>query len=194
MLCDTGCSITSFAIEEGRVVTVFEICTAKSSIITIGRSSNVRGRSPVLLIEHKDCSKFDVKLYQDLVSSPDVLTLPRLRFSLCSTDLQTILQASDLTARLSKHGLGRLIDDNTSHPKWVRRTHALLGQSVVSSIFSDRYPNDDFFVVNQQHPLTDWVTLHGETLKLLEQINLPESFDEWEDDDNIGQNDGEGDD
>ena len=191
VLCDTGCSTTLLPIEEGRVRELFETYTAKSSIITIGGSSNVGGHSPVLHIERKDGSKFDVKLCQDLVSSPEVLTLPRLRFSLCSADIQTILQESDLSARLSKYGLVRLIEDKTSHPKRARRTHALLGQTVISNTSSVRYSNVEFFVVNQQYPLTDWVTLHEDTLKLLEQINLPESFDEWEDDDNIGQNDGE---
>ena len=56
-------------------------------------SSNVGGHSPVQRIEYKDGSKFDVKLCQDLVGSPEVLTLQRLRFSLCSTDIQTIRPA-----------------------------------------------------------------------------------------------------
>ena len=69
--------------------------------------------------------------------------------------------------------------------------HALLGKSVISNTSTVRYSNVEFFVVNQQYPLTDWVTLHEETLKLLEQINMPDSSDEWEEDDNIGQNNGE---
>ena len=69
--------------------------------------------------------------------------------------------------------------------------HALLGKSVISNTSTVRYSNVEFFVVYQQYPLTDWVTLHEETLKLLEQINMPESSDEWEENDNIEQNNGE---
>ena len=56
VLCDTGCSTTLLPIEEGRVRELFETYTAKSSIITIGGSSNVGGHSPVLHIERKDGS------------------------------------------------------------------------------------------------------------------------------------------
>ena len=52
VLCDTGCSTTLLPIEEGRVRELFETYTAKSTIITIGGSSNVGGQSPVLHIEH----------------------------------------------------------------------------------------------------------------------------------------------
>ena len=56
VLCDTGCSTTLLPIEEGRVRELFETYTAKSSIITIGGSSNVGGHSPELHIERKDGS------------------------------------------------------------------------------------------------------------------------------------------
>ena len=191
VLCDTGCSTTLLPIEVGRVRELFEKYRAESSIITIGGSNNAGGYSPVLIIEHNDGSKFVVKLCQNLVGSSEVLTLPRLRFSLCSDDVRTILEASDLSDRLNRPGREKLLEDSKSHPTRARRTHALLGQSIISNTSSVRYSDVEFFVISKQYHLTSWVTLHIETSKLLEQIKLPDLFDEWEDDDNIGQDDGE---
>ena len=191
VLCDTGYSTTLLPIEEEHVRELFKAYNAENSIIRIGGSNHVGGDSPVLLIDHGDGGKFNVELCQDLVGSSEiVLTLPRLRFSLCSADVQAILQASELSDRLDKRGLDRLMKDNESHPTRARRTHALLGQSVISNTSSIRFSNVEFFVVPKQYRLTSWRTISEETFNLLDQINLPKAFDDWEDDDNKGQDDG----
>lgn len=49
-----------------------------------------------------------------------------------------------------------------------------------------RYSRIEFFVDSKEYRLANWGEISSRTEKLLEQIKLPECFEDWEDDDKLG--------
>ena len=79
--------------------------------------------------------------------------------------------------------------DAVEHPNRQRRTHALLGMSVLRKLPLVRYSIFEFFVDPKEYRLANWREISSETEKLLEQIKLPVCFDDWEEDDKLGCDD-----
>ena len=67
----------------------------------------------------------------------------------------------------------------------------MLGTSVLRKLSSVRYRGIEFFVDSKEYRLGNWPEILSETEKLLEQIKLPECFEDWEDDDKLGCDDAE---
>ena len=147
--------------------------------------------SSVLKIKHKDTLDFELKLCQDLVGNCGSISVERLRFALCSADVRKILNTPALLERLTRKGAANLQQDAVEHPNRQRRTHALLGMSVLRKLSVVRYSSIEFFVHPKEYRLVNWREISSETEKLLEQIKLPECFDDWEDDDKLGCDDAE---
>jgi hypothetical protein len=87
--------------------------------------------------------------------------------------VKKILNTPALLERLTSQGAANLRQDAAEDPNRQRRTHALLGMSVLKKLSSVRY----------------WPEISCETEILLEQIKLPECFNDWEDDDKLGCDD-----
>jgi hypothetical protein len=191
VLTDTGYSTILMPLEEGQIVDVFRQFSMEDFTISIGDSHNAGGQSSVLKIKYKDKVDFEVKLCQDLVGDCAVIFIERLRFALCSSDVNRILNTPDLLARLSQQGVASLKKDAAEHPNRQRRTHALLGMSILKKLSSVRYSTIEFFVDSKHYEWKNWREMSDETEKLLEQIILPDCFDDWEDDDKLGCDDAE---
>jgi hypothetical protein len=191
VLCDTGCSTILLPLEEDQITLIFLKFSADDFIISVGESSNPGGLSSVLKIKHKDTVDFELKLCQDLVGNCSSISVERLRFALCSADVRKILNTPALLERLTRQGAANLRQDAVEHPNRQRRTHALLGMSVLRKLSVVRYSSIEFFVDPKEYRLANWREISSETEKLLEQIKLPECFDDWEDDDKLGCDDAE---
>ena len=67
----------------------------------------------------------------------------------------------------------------------------MLGMSVLRKLSVVRYSSIEFFVNPKEYRLATWREISSETEKLLEQIKLPEYFDDWEENDKLGCDDAE---
>jgi hypothetical protein len=110
---------------------------------------------------------------------------------LCSADVKEILETPELRSRFIAPIIDSLSKDFNSFPGRKRRTHALLGQSVLRKVSSVRFSSIEFFVDPNIYRALDWDVLHEETINLTQQLDLPEAFDDWEDDDNLCHDEGE---
>ena len=191
VLCDTGCSTILLPLEEDQIFEIFRKFSKDAYSISTGESHNARGRSSILKIKFKGKRDFEVKLCQDLVGNRRSMSVERLRFALCSADVTRILNTPELLERLSLQGAAHLRQDAADNPNRQRRTHALLGMSVLKMVSSVRFSSIDFFVDPEKYTWADWRAISHETEMLLEQIKLPECCDDWEDDDNLGCDDAE---
>jgi hypothetical protein len=191
VLCDTGCSTILLPLEEDQIFEIFHKFSKDAYSISTGESHNAGGRSSVLKIKFKGTPDFEVKLCQDLVGNRRSMSIERLRFALCSADVTRILNTPELLERLSLQGAANLRQDAVDNPNRHRRTHALLGMSVLKKVSSVRFSSIDFFVDPEKYIWADWHAISHDTEMLLEQIKLPECFDDWEDDDNLGCDDAE---
>jgi|GEM_PF-6137969 len=192
VLCDTGCSTILLPLEENQLHELFSNFSSPDFIISIGGSENNGGDTPVLKICHTKKINFDVKLCQDLVGNDSIIQIKFLRFSLCSEDVNNILGMEEFFSRLTEPGLDKLRKDQSAHLEKSfrkRRSHALLGQSVLKRVSSIRFSNVEFFVDSLKYLNTSWDDINDQTQKILEQIQLPSFFDDWEDDDNLGLDD-----
>ena len=177
-------------LEEDQIDAIF-LNFPGDDFITIGRSQKAVGESCILKIRCKDKVDFEIKFCQDIKGNRVSVTIDLLRFALCSSDVKNILETPALLQRLSKHGTASLREDAANYPNRLRRTHALLGMSVLRKMSSVRYSTFEYFVNPQQYILKSWRDMSGETENLIEQIKLPDGFNDWEDDDKLGCDDGE---
>jgi hypothetical protein len=67
----------------------------------------------------------------------------------------------------------------------------LLGMSALKKLSSVRYSSIELFIDPREYILPAWREISCQTENLLEQIKLPECFDDWEDDDKFGCDDAE---
>lgn len=130
VLFSTKCSTILLPLEEYQITDIFLKFSMDDFIISVGQSSNACGVSSVLEIKHKDTADFELKLCQDLVGNCSSISVERLRFALCSSDVKKILNTPALLERLTREGAAILRRDAVEHPNRQRRTHALLGMSV----------------------------------------------------------------
>lgn len=204
VLVDTGCSTYLLPIQEGQLSEFFKTFSSTSAstfpppststpeefTFTVGVSITAGGKCPVLKVMEANGKDFHVKLCQDLVGNNSLISIDTLRFSLCSEDIDAILNTPEYTNLLTEVGLDILKTDLQNHPNRERRSHALLGTFVLKEMSCVRVTTIEFFVDAKVYDLPNWKTLRRETDKIIEQIELPTNFDEWEDDDNIGLDDG----
>lgn len=158
-------------------------------MISIGRSQKAGGESSILKIRGKCKANFEIKFCQDIIGNRVSVTIDLLRFALCSSDVKKILDTPALLQRLSQHGATSLRKDAVIHSNRLRRTHALLGMSVLRKMPSVRYSTFEYFVDPQRYIVKSWGDMSGETGRLIEQIKLPDGFNDWEDDDKLGCDD-----
>ena len=192
VLCDSGCSSILLPIEDGQLSSIFDLFPGDKFAYSIEGSNDVGGRSPVLIIQWLSRELFKVEICKDIIGHDcKNVEIKRLRFSLCSKDIKHIINTPEYSERFyERDDIKWLNDDVTSNPERDRRTHALLGQSILSKVSSVRYSSIEFFFDSDVYPDLKWAEVKVETMRLKKQLNLPESFDDWEDDDNMCLDDG----
>jgi hypothetical protein len=114
------------------------------------------------------------------------MRIPYLRFFLCSDDVKMIMENPGYSSRLSSADREKLECDIQNSNNRGRRSHAILGQVIMKQYSSIRFQQIEFFVDAQTYDIPSWSFMKVHTLSIIQQIKLPESFDNWEDDDNVG--------
>jgi hypothetical protein len=184
VLVDSGCSSILLPIEENSVDSLFQRFSSDNFIASIGGSTRVGGECLVLLFSHfGPTGSFEVKLCQDIVGHAEALAVKNLRFSLCSEDSAAILECVDLRNRF---GTAEIIKLQSYLDRTIaRRSHALLGQSVLKELSCIKSSTVEFHVRAELYTPITWKDVEIDTKRLLAQLVLPDSFEEWEDDDNL---------
>lgn len=183
VLVNSGCSSILLPIAENSLHSLFQQFPSDQFIATIGGSIGVGGGSLVLLFYSKNRRGFEVKLCQDIVGHSKALTVKNLRFSLCSEDSQRILDTTDLRDRFGSAEIKKL---RSSLDRTIaRRSHALLGQSVLKELSCIKSSTVEFYVRAELYTPITWTEVEADTRRLLAQLILPDAFEEWEDDDNL---------
>lgn len=183
VLVDSGCSTILLPIVENELKSLLDKFPANLYIWRVGGSTGVGGGSKVLLVESVDRVKFEVKLCQDIIGHPHSVRVQTLRFSLCSEDTRTILGNPDMIARFGTKVKSTLEEYANSNA--ARRSHALLGQSVLKQLSCVKHSRVEFHVDPAYYKISSWNEVSRDTSRLLEQIILPDDFEDWEDDDNL---------
>jgi hypothetical protein len=187
VLCDNGCSTTLLPLEDDQIISLFLKFPMEGFLISVVKMSSSAGRTSVLQIEYIDLEDFHVKLCQDLAGNCVSMSVEVLTFALCSSDIKTILQTPALLERLTQQDAANLRRAAVEQAYHKRRTHAVLGMSVLKKLSSIRHSSIKYYVDPKKYELTSWPELSAETKKILEQIKLPECFEDWEDDENYGR-------
>ena len=184
VLVDSGCSSILLPIE-GSLDSLFSRFPSDEYLADIGGSIGVGGGSLVLLISPIISSSFPVTLCEDIVGylNGQRLHIKILRFSLCSEDISSILSSQSLRDRFGSVGIQRL--ESFRGVNIPRRTHALLGQSVLKEHSCIKYSTVEFYVDPKVYTPISWNRVSVDTKRLLSQLDLPPQFEDWEDDDNL---------
>lgn len=183
VLVDSGCSSILLPIEENSLDSLFQRFPSDDFIASIGGSNGVGGGSLVLLFCNVGRIGFEVKLCQDIVGHAESLTVENLRFSLCSEDSAAILESQDLRNRFGTAEIKKL--QSSLDRTIARRSHALLGQSVLKELSCIKFSTVEFYVRAELYTPITWRDVAVDTKRLLAQLVLPDAFEEWEDDDNL---------
>ena len=184
VLVASGCSSILLPFEENSLHSLFQRFSSDNFIASIGGSTGVGGGSLVLLFSHIcPTGSFEVKLCQDVVGHAEALAVKNLRFSLCSEDSTAILECVGLRNRFGTAEITKL---HSSLDRTIaRRSHALLGQSVLKKLSCIKSSTVEFHVRAELYTPITWKDVEIDTKILLAQLVLPDSFEEWEDDDNL---------
>jgi hypothetical protein len=183
VLVDSGCSTILLPVAKNELEGLFDMFPNDRYTWRVGGSTGVGGGTKVLLVESVDRVKFEVKLCQDIIGHPHSVCVQTLRFSLCSEDAGTILRNPDMVTRFGTKAKSTLEEyANSSAP---RRSHALLGQSVLKQLSCVKHSRVEFHVDPAHYEISSWNEVSCDTSRLLEQIILPDDFEDWEDDDNL---------
>ena len=183
VLCDTGNSSLLLPIQSPEVLDDIFRKWQRVCDFTIKEGKNVGGTSTCLVVEYTDpFRRFDVQLCSDIMGLSGITT-PRLRFSLCQDDIIAIQQSDSYRELLDEISLERLA---TATGPLKRRTHALLGQDLLLGFCMIKYKHVELYVNPSQYTLPrDFKELKDQIISLEMQLRkeLPEQFDDWEDDD-----------
>ena len=182
VLCDSGCSSLLLPITSPESFnSIFDLYGADCNF-SIKGSKNVGGKSACLVVEYKSSQRrFEVNLCYDIMGLSVIYT-KRIRFSLCHEDIEAIRKSDDL----SRYDPASVACLTTATGPEQRRTHALLGQDILSEFSMLKHGHVELYVDPSEYTLpVDFQELRNQTISLEMQLrkDLPESFDDWEDDD-----------
>ena len=185
VLCDSGCSSMLLPIESAEtLIEIFQRFEDTNYIFSLKGSANVGGTSTCLVVEHIGSNeRFTVHLCHDIMGHANNMSTKRLRFSLCQNDIKTIQTTKTYCARFSSLCLDRL---KIATGPIKRRTHALLGQDILSEYCLIKYRDVEIYVDPSKYTLPrNFRVLRDQNESLANQLrrDLPDNFDDWEDDD-----------
>lgn len=181
VLCDSGCSSLLLLIENPDIMKEIFSKFDEGYKFSVSESANVGGHSACLVLESRSpTDNFKVNLCEDIMGASDIL-IKRLRFSLCSDDIDTIKETY-----IQRFGqLDRQRISSGTGPK-KRRTHALLGQDIMFGFCLIKYRHVELYVNPKYYKFPKiFDELQDQTESIENQLRkpLPECFDDWEDDD-----------
>ena len=143
--------------------------------------ANICGKSPCLSVKPRGPSAFmTIILCNDILDCPEI-KIDKLRFSLCTEDVATI--KSKYMIYFSAADMA-LIDKDRAPIK--RRTHALLGQSVLKGLALIKCNNCELYLDASIYKLpSDFREVAFQKRELTEPLRvlLPEDINDWEHDD-----------
>jgi hypothetical protein len=187
VLVDTSCSSILLPLYESNLLSHLNIaypCEDQNSTMVwkLARSKGVGGRTDVLVIENSpSVPLFDVKLMGDVGFLPNcTLKLTKLRISLCGDDFRYIINHPELLKNFSTKQQESI--RNQEHSTLLRRSHALLGQDVLSKFSCIRYGQTALYVDVLKFKLpAGWGSLTRLIIDIKDHIEVPETFQDWED-------------
>ena len=181
VMCDSGCSSLLLPIENPDIIKEIFSKFGEDYEFSVSESANVGGNSLCLVIESlSPTDNFKVNLCEDLMGQSDI-SIKRLRFSLCSDDIDTIKE--NYIERFRQLDRQRIFS-GTGPLK--RRTHALLGQDIMFGFCLIKYRRVELYVNPKYYKFPkNFEELQDQTESMENQLRkvLPECFDDWEDDD-----------
>lgn len=181
VLCDSGCSSLLLPIENPDIMKEIFSKFDEGYTFSVSESANVSGHSVCLVIESQSpTDNFKVNLCEDIMGASNIL-IKRLRFALCSDDIDTIKETyierfRQLDRQRIFSGTGPL----------KRRTHALLGQDIMFDFCLIKYRRVELYVNPKYYKFPkNFEELQDQMESMENQLRkvLPECFDDWEDDD-----------
>eukprot|EP01035_Chromulina_nebulosa_P005438 gene5438-7371_t len=173
LLCHSGCSSLLLPIASlDQLHEIFQLFPGSHFKISSGR--RVGGNSLSLT------DFFHAKLCQDILDSPNI-PLKMIRFSLSTEDINEILMNNIYKAKFNLSNIVLLESQIKVH---LRRDYGLLGQEVMQCFSSIKHGACELHVDSQIFIMPPtFVELGIQIDNLVNQIvNLPEGFEEWEDD------------
>lgn len=114
------------------------------------------------------------------LAGSDVMPLPFLRIHLSTDDAQEVIDSN----RFNDDNLTKLQEYVAMKYPPKPRHHVLLGQMVLDKMISVQH-NNAFIICSQLPSAKDMASVH----QVLNVLEKPEHFDEWEDDDHDGDAD-----
>lgn len=184
VLCDSRCSSHLLPIASlDQMKQIFANSRSDDCKLSIKLSRNVGGKSGCLVVEYlSPFSQFQVALCRDSMGSAAAVPVKQLRFSLCLEDIRGILADESLCA-LIPGCVDRLRVVNGPED---RRTHALLGQEITERFCRLKYEQVELYIDPQNyHFPKDLTELRQQIRSLADHVKeqLPDDFNDWEDDD-----------
>lgn len=180
--CDSGCNSMLLPINEiSELLAAFPCSEYKYDVKT---GNGTAGRTLALTVRHTNFkNRFSINIASDLIETQQSMTYDVLRFSLCQEDKLEIIKNPSLF-RLKTASEKKLADNDIS--RQTRRTHGLLGQSVLSQMASIKYQGCELYVNPAEYKFPEnFETLDNTITTIKDQLvsHLPSDFDDWEDDD-----------
>eukprot|EP01038_Epipyxis_sp_PR26KG_P017471 gene17471-24175_t len=152
----------------------------------IGKSSDVGGTSPVLIIEmdpSQEC--INVSLMTD-EEGEHKFKLFKLRFALCTEDIEFMLNLGDLLKTIFTQDDVNMLNQLVTGDVFKRRTHALLGQDILQRYSCIRHGKVALYidVLKMEEGKFDWIDIKDCCQATVTSLkHLPDDFNDWEDDD-----------
>lgn len=177
--------------EMAAVLDIFR-CLPTKFKVEIGRSRGVGGESLVLLIKSiNHVALFNYKLCDGLLPLlKTTCTTSTIRFAMCSEDIAIVLQTKKLCGIFCEDDVRTLQDANKSGVIMARRTHALIGQSIMQKFDSVQIGTVTLHFLGDAASLyLGWQHLRKLAEKIIKDMQMPEDFDFWEDDENVSSDD-----
>lgn len=188
VLVDSGCNSILLPIRAGQLNMLLDIFPLESHRWQALTSNGVNGPGITLKVRHF-AHDFQAILCQDIQNpeNPTSLNLPMLRFHLCSEDATQLVRGHPLFGALSPQGQSiiRSFVQNSTSSSSTRRTHALVGQSLLS--------NDLIFTIQHRGIKAAFITDMFPTIDIRQIqdldsfiVSTPDNFDDLEDEEHEG--------
>lgn len=178
VMIDNGCSSLLLPLKDGDLQQLLQIFPKEKHQWKVGTSKGVSGNSLTLVIT-PSIGKIELRLCSDFLKN--TCSVSFLRFHLCTEDAEKILSDEEFKF-VQRTPKDALFLKNSA--KIERRTHALLGQSVLSDIFSAIQHKDILVIVNPAEFQLDWNSLYSlSNYTNRDESELPSGFQDLEDED-----------
>jgi hypothetical protein len=181
LLCDSGCSSSLLPIDS--LETLSEILNWAGTSFKISGGKSPGNTTISLTVTKKSVfAKFSIELCSDIIDAP-TFSVDHLRFALSSDDIAWILDNECAKSKFADYEIVRLRAETKLH---ARRTHGLIGQQILDQFASFKCVGCEIYVDPSQYIwLSSFDDLRHQLIDLVGQTKegLPDTFDDWEDDD-----------